>query len=76
MSLYGAGNLMMNAQLVVLFSDRLHLASLTQIVLLTVVPMLLMPLFAAVVGAAVRSRAHHRVPRAPVLGAGRRDRCC
>ena len=45
MSLYGGGNLMMNAQLVVLFSDRLHLASLTQILLLTVVPLLLMPLF-------------------------------
>ena len=45
MSLYGSGNLMMTAQLVVLFSDRLHLASLTQILLLTVVPLLLMPLF-------------------------------
>ena len=45
MSLYGAGNLMMTAQLVVLFSDRLHLASLTQILLLTVLPLLLMPLF-------------------------------
>ncbi len=45
MSLYGCGNLMMTAQLVVLFSDRLHLASLTQILLLTVVPLLLMPLF-------------------------------
>jgi hypothetical protein len=45
MSLYGSGNLMMNAQLVVLFSDRLQLASLTQILLLTVVPMLLIPLF-------------------------------
>ena len=45
MSLYGSGNLMMTAQLVVLFSDRLHLASLTQILLLTVVPMLMMPLF-------------------------------
>jgi MFS family permease len=45
MSLYGSGNLMMNAQLVVLFSDRLQLASLTQILILTVVPMLLIPLF-------------------------------
>ena len=45
LSLYGAGNLMMTAQLVVLFSDRLHLGSLTQILLLTVVPLLLMPLF-------------------------------
>ena len=45
MSLYGSGNLMMTAQLVVLFSDRLHLGGLTQVLLLTVVPMLLMPLF-------------------------------
>jgi MFS family permease len=45
MSLYGSGNLMMTAQLVVLFSDRLHLASLTQVLLLTVVPMLLIPVF-------------------------------
>ncbi len=45
MSLYGSGNLMMTAQLVVLFSDRLHLSSLRQILLLTVVPLLLMPLF-------------------------------
>jgi uncharacterized membrane protein YuzA (DUF378 family) len=45
MSLYGSGNLMMNAQLVVLFSDRLHLAGLTQILLLTVVPLALVPLF-------------------------------
>jgi MFS family permease len=45
MSLYGSGNLMMTAQLVVLFSDRLHLSSLMQILLLTVVPLLLMPLF-------------------------------
>ena len=45
MSLYGSGNLMMTAQLVVLFSDRLHLGSLTQILLLTVMPLLLMPLF-------------------------------
>jgi MFS family permease len=45
MSLYGSGNLMMNAQLVVLFSDRLHLDSLRQIMLLTAVPLLLMPLF-------------------------------
>ena len=45
MSLYGSGNLMMTAQLVVLFSDRLQLGSMTQILLLTVVPLLLMPLF-------------------------------
>jgi MFS family permease len=45
MSLYGSGNLMMTAQLVVLFSDRMQLGGLTQVMLLTVVPMLLMPLF-------------------------------
>jgi hypothetical protein len=45
MSLYGAGNLMTNAQLVVFYSDRLHLSGLTQILLLAVVPMLLIPLF-------------------------------
>jgi MFS family permease len=45
MSLYGSGNLMMTAQLVVLFSDRLQLGGLTQVLLLTVVPMLLQPLF-------------------------------
>jgi MFS family permease len=45
MGLYGAGNLMVNAQLVVFFSDRLHLNGLTQILLLIVVPLMLMPLF-------------------------------
>jgi MFS family permease len=45
MGLYGAGNLMVNAQLVVFFSDRLHLGGMTQILLLTVVPLLLMPVF-------------------------------
>ncbi|MBS0387605.1 MAG: MFS transporter [Proteobacteria bacterium] len=45
MSLYGSGNLMMTAQLVVLFTDRLQLGSMRQILLLTVVPLLLMPLF-------------------------------
>lgn len=45
MGLYGAGNLMANAQLVVVFSDHLHLASTTQVVLLAILPMLLVPLF-------------------------------
>jgi hypothetical protein len=45
LGLYGSGNLMMNAQLVVLFSDRLAMGGLRQIVLLTVVPLLAMPLF-------------------------------
>jgi hypothetical protein len=45
MSMYGAGNLMLNAQLVVLFTDRLHLSSTAQVLLLTALPLLLMPLF-------------------------------
>jgi hypothetical protein len=45
MSLYGAGNLMVNGQMVVLFTDRLHLRSTLQIWLLTALPLLLMPLF-------------------------------
>jgi hypothetical protein len=45
MSMYGSGNLMLNAQMVVLFSDRLHLSSTTQVVLLTALPLLLMPVF-------------------------------
>jgi Major Facilitator Superfamily len=45
MSLYGAGNLMVNAQLVVFYADRLHLGGLTQIMLLSVVPLLLIPVF-------------------------------
>ena len=45
MGLYGSGNLMINAQLVVLFSDRLQLSSLTQILLLAVVPLAAVPLF-------------------------------
>src|SRR5580658_7841418 len=45
MSMYGAGNLMVSSQMVVLFTDRLHLSSTTQVVLLTALPLLLMPLF-------------------------------
>ncbi len=44
MSMYGSGNLMINGQLVVLFSDRLSLSGLQQILALTVVPLALMPL--------------------------------
>jgi hypothetical protein len=44
MSLYGAGNLMVNAQLVVLYTDRLHLPGFQQILLLSVVPLVLIPL--------------------------------
>jgi hypothetical protein len=45
MSMYGAGNLMVSSQMVVLFTDRLHLSSTTQVMLLTALPLLLMPLF-------------------------------
>lgn len=45
MSMYGTGNLMVNAQMVVLFTDRLHLSSTTQVLLLTALPLLLMPVF-------------------------------
>ncbi len=45
MSMYGTGNLMVNAQMVVLFTDRLHLSSTTQVLLLTTLPLLLMPVF-------------------------------
>jgi MFS family permease len=44
MSMYGSGNLMVSGQLVVLFSDRLGMPGMTQILALTVVPLLLMPL--------------------------------
>jgi MFS family permease len=44
LSLYGAGNLMMGAQLVVMFSDRLHLPGLVQIGVLTVLPLAITPL--------------------------------
>lgn len=44
MSFYGAGNLMCNAQLVVMFTDRMHLGGMTQVMLLSAVPVLMMPL--------------------------------
>lgn len=44
MSMYGSGNLMISGQLVVLFTDRLGMPGITQIMALTVVPLLLMPL--------------------------------
>jgi MFS family permease len=45
LGLYGAGNLMISAQLVVLFSDHLHLSAGTQIAVLAIVPLLCVPLF-------------------------------
>jgi hypothetical protein len=45
MALYGAGNLMIFGQLVIIFSDQLHLPAARQIAMLTIVPLLSVPLF-------------------------------
>jgi hypothetical protein len=45
MGLFGAGNLVLIAQLVVIFAEQLRLSSGVQIGLLSVVPMLALPLF-------------------------------
>ena len=45
MGIFGGGTLMLTAQLVLVFSERLHLASGTQIGLLAVVPLITQPLF-------------------------------
>jgi MFS family permease len=45
LGLYGAGNLMLNAQLVIIFSDHLKLSSSSQIGILAIVPLLSVPLF-------------------------------
>jgi len=45
MGLFGAGNLMLIAQLVVIFADHLHLSSGVQIGLLAVVPLVALPFF-------------------------------
>jgi MFS family permease len=45
LALYGAGNLMIAAQLVVMYSDELHLAPALQVAMLTIVPLLCVPLF-------------------------------
>jgi hypothetical protein len=45
MGLFGGGNLMLTAQLVVIFSEQLHLSSATQIGLLAVLPLVALPLF-------------------------------
>ena len=45
LAFYGAGNLMLSAQLVVMYSDQLHLPPAMQVVLLTIVPLLCVPLF-------------------------------
>ena len=45
LGLFGAGNLMVGAQLVIVFSDHLHLSGTAQIGILAVVPLLSIPLF-------------------------------
>jgi len=45
MGIFGGGTLMLTAQLVLVFSDHLHLTSATQIGLLAVVPLITQPLF-------------------------------
>jgi hypothetical protein len=45
MGIFGAGNLMLTAQLVLVFSEQLHLPSALQIALLAVVPLITQPLF-------------------------------
>jgi hypothetical protein len=45
MGIFGGGTLMLTAQLVLVFSDRMHLTSALQIGLLAVVPLITQPLF-------------------------------
>jgi hypothetical protein len=45
MGVFGGGNLMLTAQLVVIFSEHLHLSSVMQIALLSVIPLATLPLF-------------------------------
>jgi MFS family permease len=45
MALYGAGNLMIWGQLVIIFTDQMHLPAAMQVGMLTIVPLLCAPLF-------------------------------
>jgi hypothetical protein len=45
MGIYGGGNLMLTGQLVLVFTEQLHLSSALQIALLAVVPLITQPLF-------------------------------
>jgi len=45
MGVFGGGNLMLTSQLVVIFSEHLHLSASSQIALLSIVPLGLLPLF-------------------------------
>jgi hypothetical protein len=48
LALFGAGNLMIGGQLVILFTDHLHLPVTQQVGMLTIVPLLCVPLFTPV----------------------------
>jgi hypothetical protein len=45
MGVYGAGSVMMTSQLIVIMTDQLHIPSQQQIMMLTVIPMLTLPVF-------------------------------
>jgi MFS family permease len=45
MGIFGGGNLMLTSQLVIIFSEHLHLSAALQIALLSVVPLATLPLF-------------------------------
>jgi MFS family permease len=45
LAFYGAGNLMIGAQLVILYSDHLHIPAALQVGILTIVPLLCIPIF-------------------------------
>ena len=45
MALYGAGNLMISGQLVIIFTDQLRLPAAQQVGMLTILPLLCVPLF-------------------------------
>jgi MFS family permease len=48
LALYGAGNLMISGQLVIIFTDHLHIPAARQVGMLTIVPLLCVPLFTPV----------------------------
>jgi MFS family permease len=48
LALYGAGNLMIGGQLVIIFTDHLHVSVVQQVGMLTIVPLLCVPLFTPV----------------------------
>src|SRR5262249_38693370 len=69
MGVFGAGNLMLTAQLVLLFSEHMHIPSGTQIGLLAVVPLVTQPLF-------LPGRACSTVRTWCATGPGRAGRWC